>query len=93
MRLQCHADILPLFSVKLKDMQHTRNAHLKKHRLAAAAKLHDITQFRGVQVLLGHGAEEMHPALIDAQDEFGGKEPNGVFDTADLEKDAVACEG
>lgn len=70
-RLQGHADVLSLLGVKLKDVQHTSHTHLKEDSLAAAAKLHDVTQLSRVKVLFGHGPEEVHPALVDAQDKLG----------------------
>ena len=42
--LQGHADVLSLFGVKLKDVQDSSNPHLEEYSLAAAAKLHDVTQ-------------------------------------------------
>jgi hypothetical protein len=32
-----------------------------------------------VQVLLGHGAEEVHAALVDAQDQLGRQKADGVL--------------
>lgn len=85
--LQGHADVLPLLGVELEDVQHTGHPHLEEHGLAAAAKLHDVTQLGRVQVLLRNRSEEVHATLVDAQDELGGKQPNGVFDPLDGEED------
>lgn len=91
MRLQRHADVLPLFGVKLEDVQHAGHTHLEEHGLTAAAELHDVTQLGGVQVLLGHRSEEVHAALVDAQDELGRKQPNRVLNPLHSEEDRVAC--
>ncbi len=93
MRLQRHADILPLFGVKLEDVQHTSHTHLEEHGLTAAAELHDVAQLGGVQVLFGYRSEEVHAALVDAEDELGRKQPNGVLDPLHSEEDRVACMG
>jgi len=90
-RLQRHADVLPLFGVKLEDVQHTGHAHLEEHGLTAAAELHDVTQLGGVQVLLGYRSEEVHATLVDAEDELGRQQPNGVLDPLHGEEDGVAC--
>ncbi len=87
MRLQRHADVLPLFGVKLEDVQHTGHTHLEEHGLTAAAELHDVAQLSGVQVLLGYRSEEVHPALVNAEDELGRKQPNGVFNSLHSEED------
>lgn len=71
MCLQRHADVLSLLGVKLEDVQHASHTHLEEHRLAAAAKLHDVAQLSRVEVLLGHRPEEVHASLVDAQDELG----------------------
>ncbi len=91
MRLQCHADVLSLFGVKLEYVQHTGHAHLEEHSLTAAAELHDVAQLGGVQVLLGHRSEEVHAALVDAEDELGRQQPNGVLNPLHSEEDRVAC--
>ena len=91
MGLQRHADVLALLGVKLEDVQHASHTHLEEDCLAAAAKLHDVTQLCRVQVLLGHRPEEVHATLIDAQDQLGGQQPNGVLDALDCEEDRVAC--
>jgi len=44
-----------------------------------------------VQVLFGDGAEEVHPPLVDAQDELGGQQADGVLNLAHREEDGVAC--
>jgi hypothetical protein len=59
-RLQRHADVLPLLRLKLEDVQNARDSHLEENRRAAAAKLHDVTELRGVEVLLGCRPEEVH---------------------------------
>ena len=89
--LQRHADVLPLLGVKLEDVQHPSHSHLEEHRLAAAAELHDVSQLGRVQVLLGHRSEEVHAALVDAQDELGREQPNGVLYPLHSEEDRVAC--
>lgn len=89
--LQRHADVLPLLGVKLEDVQHAGHAHLEEDCLAAAAELHDVAQLCRVQVLLGHGPEEVHAALVDAQNQLGGQEPNGVFYSLHREEDRIAC--
>lgn len=89
--LQRHADVLALLGVKLEDVQHASHTHLEEDCLAAAAELHDVTQLCRVQVLLGHRPEEVHSALIDAQDQLGGQQPDGVLYTLHCEEDRVAC--
>jgi hypothetical protein len=59
-RLQRHADVLPLLRLKLEDVQNARYPHLEKDRRAAAAELHDVTELRRVEVLLGCRPEEVH---------------------------------
>ena len=90
-RLQRHADVLALLGVKLEDVQHASHAHLEEHSLAAAAKLHDIAQLCRVQVLLGHRPEEVHPPLVDAQDELGRQQADGVLNAPHREEDGVPC--
>lgn len=89
--LQRHADVLPLLGVKLEDVQHTSHTHLEEDCLAAAAKLHDVTQLCRVQVFFGNGSEEVHSSLVNAQDELGGQQPNGVLYALHCEEDRVAC--
>lgn len=89
--LQSHADVLSLLGVKLKDVQHSSNTHLEEDSLTAAAELHDITQLGGVQVLLGDRPEEMHPSLVDAQDQLGRQEANWILDPLHSEEDRVSC--
>lgn len=45
-RLECHADVLALPSIKLENVQHACNAHFEEHSSGAAAKLHDVPQLR-----------------------------------------------
>lgn len=87
MGLQRHADVLPLLSVKLEDVQNTSHPHLEEHCLAAAAKLHDVSQLSRVQVLLRHWSEEVHTSLVDAQYELGRKQANWVLNPLDSEED------
>ena len=77
--LQGHADVLSLSGVKLEDVQHPSDAHLEEHSLAAAAKLHDVAQLCAVQVLLRHRAEEVDAPLVDAHDQLGGQQADGVL--------------
>ena len=42
-------------------------------------------------VLLGHGAEEVHAALVDAQDQLGRQQADGVLYPLDREEGRVAC--
>ena len=58
--------------------------------LCRRPKLHDVTQLRRVQILLGHWPEEVHAALVDAQNELRRQQPNGVLNALDREEDAVA---
>jgi len=51
--LQGHADILPLPSVKLENVEHPRHPHLEENGLAAAAKLHRNNNKYTVQFFLG----------------------------------------
>lgn len=91
MRLQCHADVLPLACVELEDVQHPSHPHLEEHCLAAAAELHDVPQLCGVQVLLGYGPEEVDPPFVDPHDELGRQQSDGVLDLLGREEDGVAC--
>ena len=49
----------------------TCDAHLEEDGLGGTAKLHDVAQLGAVDVLLWNGAEEVHAAFIDAQDQLG----------------------
>ena len=69
----------------------TRDAHLEKDGLAGGAELHDVAQLGGVDVLLGHGAEEVHPPLVDAQDQLGGQQADGVLYPLHREEGRIAC--
>lgn len=89
--LQGHADVLALLGVKLEDVQHPSHTHLEEDCLAAAAKLHDVAQLCRVQVLLGNGPEEVHASLVDAQDQLGRQQPDGVLYPLHSEEDGVAC--
>ena len=88
--LQGHADVLPLPSVKLEDVQHSRHPHLEEHSLAAAAKLHDVPQLRRVDVLFGDWPEEVNPPLVDPQNDLGWQQANGVLYAPYCEEDGVA---
>ena len=79
MGLQSHTDVFPLLGIKLEDVQHTSHTHLEEHCLAAAAKLHDVSQLSRVKVLLGHWPEKVHAPLVDPQDELGRKQPDWVL--------------
>ena len=89
--LQRHADVLALLGIELEDVQHASHTHLEEDCLAAAAKLHDVTQLCRVQVLLGNGPEEVHASLVDAQDQLGRQQPDGVLYALHCEEDRVAC--
>ena len=89
--LQSHADVLSLLGVELEDVQHSSNTHLEEDSLTAAAELHDITQLGGVQVLLGHRPEEVHPSLVDAQDKLGRQEANWILNPLHSEEDRISC--
>jgi hypothetical protein len=51
--------------------------------------LHDVAQLRGVEVLFGDGAEKVDPPLVDAQDELGGQQPDGVLNLPHREENRV----